>query len=99
MAQEDVIKLTKALEAFPVDVRAKAQWMRKFVWNQYPRTNELIYDNYNALAVGWSITDRMSHLFCSFALTRTGNVQFCFFFFLDPCHRTVSLQIGRESCR
>ena len=35
------------------------------------KTNELIYDNYNALAFGWSPTDRVGHTFCSIAVGRT----------------------------
>ena len=41
----------------------------------------MIYDNYNALAFGWSITDRIGHLFCSIAVGRTsGNVHFGFYY-------------------
>jgi hypothetical protein len=40
----------------------------------------LIYDNYNALAVGWSPTDRVGHTFCSIALGRSShNVHFGFY--------------------
>jgi hypothetical protein len=54
--------------------------LREFVWDLYPQTNELIYDNYNALAVGWSPTDRVGHTFCSIAVGRTSNnVHFGFY--------------------
>ena len=43
-------------------------WLRDFVWDLYPQCNELIYDNYNALAFGWSPTDRLGHTFCSVAV-------------------------------
>ena len=40
----------------------------------------LVYDNYNALAVGWSPTDRVGHTFCSIAVGRSsGNVHFGFY--------------------
>ena len=55
-------------------------WLREFVWDLYPKANELIYDNYNALAFGWSPTDRVSHTFCSIAVGRTSkNVHFGFY--------------------
>jgi hypothetical protein len=37
----------------------------------YPTANELIYDNYNALAIGWSPTEKVSQTFCSIAVGRT----------------------------
>ena len=42
-------------------------FMRDFVWDIYPQCNELVYDNYNAVAFGWSTTDRLSDTFCSIA--------------------------------
>jgi hypothetical protein len=45
-----------------------ALWMREFVWNLYPNCNELVYDSYNALAFGWSISDRLGDTFCSIAV-------------------------------
>ena len=31
-------------------------------------TQELVYDNYNALAIGWSPTGKVGHVICSIAL-------------------------------
>ncbi len=46
----------------------------------YPSANELIYDNYNALAFGWSPTEKVRHTFCSIAVGRTShNVHFRFY--------------------
>ena len=57
-----------------------ALWLRDFVWKLYPKSNELIYDNYNALAFGWSPTDRVGHVFCNIAIGRTSlNVHFGFY--------------------
>ena len=54
--------------------------LREFVWDLYPQANELIYDNYNALAFGWSPTDRVGHTFCSIAVGRTSkNIHFGFY--------------------
>ena len=61
-------------------MRERALWLRDFVWTLYPKTNELIYDNYNALAFGWSPTDRVGHTFCSIAVGRSSyNVHFGFY--------------------
>jgi len=62
------IELLKFLEPFPKEVQENALWLRDFVWKLYPNTNELIYDNYNALAIGWSPTDSAGDAFCSIAV-------------------------------
>jgi hypothetical protein len=80
VAQQDVADLKKFLKPFPPDVQETALWLRDFVWKQYPKSNELIYDNYNALAFGWSPTDRVGHVFCNIAVGRTSfNVHFGFY--------------------
>ena len=72
--------LLKFLKPFPADVRERALWLREFVWDLYPTSNELIYDNYNAVAFGWSPTDRVGHLFCNIAVGRSSyNVHFGFY--------------------
>ena len=80
MAREDLSDLKKFLKPFPAEVQETALWLRDFVWSLYPKTNELIYDNYNALAIGWSPTDRVGHTFCSIAVGRTSfNIHFGFY--------------------
>jgi hypothetical protein len=80
VAKQDKSDLLKCLKSFPTEVQATALWLRDFVWTLYPKTNELIYDNYNALAFGWSPTDRVGHTFCSIAVGRTSyNVHFGFY--------------------
>lgn len=80
MAKADNKDLLKFLKPFPKEIVENALWLRDFVWDLYPRSNELIYDNYNALAFGWSVTDRVSHLFCTIAVGRTsGNIHFGFY--------------------
>ena len=70
----------KFLHPFPQEVQETALWLRDFVWKQYPKTNELIYDNYNAVAFGWSPTDRVGHTFCNVAVGRTSfNIHFGFY--------------------
>jgi hypothetical protein len=68
MSKEQTADLIKFLKPFPENVRETAMWLREFVWGLYPDSNELIYDNYNALAFGWSPTDKVGHTFCSIAV-------------------------------
>ncbi|HVX26817.1 MAG TPA: hypothetical protein VHB70_10775 [Parafilimonas sp.] len=80
MSKEHVSELLKFLKPFPEEVQQKALWLREFVWDLYPTANEIIYDNYNAVAFGWSLTDRVGHTFCSVAVGRTSyNVHFGFY--------------------
>jgi hypothetical protein len=80
LAREDISDLKKFLKPFPPEIQETALWLRDFVWSLYPQTNELIYDNYNALAIGWSPTDRVGHTFCSIAVGRTSlNVHLGFY--------------------
>jgi hypothetical protein len=68
MSKETSGDLSKFLTPFPAHVREITLWLREFVWDLYPDSNELIYDNYNALALGWSPTDKASDVFCSIAV-------------------------------
>lgn len=81
MSKEQTKDLLKFLRPFEDDSKEIVLWLRGFVWDLYPNTNELIYDNYNALAFGWSPTDRAGHTFCSVAVFRGSgkNVHFGFF--------------------
>ncbi len=80
MSKEDTKDLLKFLKSFDKEIQERALWLREFIWDLYPTANELIYDNYNALAFGWSPTDRMGQVFCSIAVWRTGNnVHFGFY--------------------
>lgn len=80
MSKEESKDLLKFLKPFGPEITELVLWLREFVWDLYPKTNELIYDNYNALAFGWSPTDRVGHTFCSIAVGRTSkNVHFGFY--------------------
>src|SRR5882672_5341516 len=80
MSKEQTKDLLKFLKPFPKEVQEIALWLREFVWDLYPETNELIYDNYNAVAFGWSPTDKVGHTFCSIAVGRSShNVHFGFY--------------------
>jgi hypothetical protein len=79
MGKEKVKDLTKFLQPFSKEIQELAMWLREFIWDLYPNTNELIYDNYNAVAVGWSPTDRVGHTFCSIAVGSNKYVHFGFY--------------------
>jgi hypothetical protein len=80
MSKEHLKDLLKFLKPFPAETNTIVLWLRTFVWDLYPQTNELIYDNYNALAFGWSPTDKVAHTFCSIAIGRTSkNIHFGFY--------------------
>ena len=80
MSREETKDLLQFLHPFGEDITSLVLWLRDFVWKLYPSSNELLYDNYNALAFGWSPTDRVSHTFCSIAVGRTSkNIHFGFY--------------------
>jgi len=76
MAKEHNKDLLKFLIPFPPPVRETALWLRDFVWDIYPESNELIYDGYNALAFGWGLSDRLGDVFCSIAVYKSINFGF-----------------------
>src|SRR5438552_17191447 len=80
MSKDQTKDLIRFLRPFDEQITGMVLWLREFVWDLYPTANELIYDNYNAFAFGWSPTDRVGHTFCSVAVGRTsGNVHFGFY--------------------
>ena len=80
MSKDQTKDLLKFLEPFNEETKDLVLWLREFVWDLYPSANELIYDNYNALAFGWSPTDRVGHTFCNIAVGRTSkNIHFGFY--------------------
>ena len=80
MGKGETKDLLKFLEPFNQRIQEIVLWLRDFIWDSYPKANELIYDNYNALAIGWSLTKKVGHTFCSIAVGRTSfNVHFGFY--------------------
>src|ERR1700710_1734665 len=79
MPKSDTTQLIQFLSPFNPEIQELALWLRDHIWDQYPHTNELIYDNYNALAVGWSPTEKQSDIFCSFAVYGNKDVHFGFY--------------------
>jgi hypothetical protein len=68
MGKETISDLVEFLIPFPDNVQETALWLHNFLWDLYPECNELIYDNYNALAFGMSLTDTAGDVFCSAAV-------------------------------
>jgi hypothetical protein len=68
MSKDEVEDLLVFIRPYPEAVQKLALWLREWVWDLYPDCNELIYDSYNAVAFGWSPTDRLGHSFCSVAV-------------------------------
>lgn len=80
MSKEHTKDLLKFLKPYGEPVTELVMWLRDFAWGLCPDANELIYDNYNALAFGWSVTDRLSHNICSIAVYRSNkNIHFGFY--------------------
>jgi hypothetical protein len=80
MSKEQTNDLLKFLKPFGKETTDLVMWLREFAWDLYPGANELIYDNYNAVAFGWSPTEKQGHTFCSVAVGRTSkNIHFGFY--------------------
>jgi hypothetical protein len=81
MGKNDTKDLEKFLKPLGEEASTLVLWLRKFVWGLYPKSNELIYNNTNDLAIGWSPTERAGHLFCSIAIWRVSkSIHFGFFY-------------------
>ena len=80
MSKEQTKDLLKFLKPFGKDITELVMWLRDFAWGLCPKANELIYDNYNAVAFGWSPTDKVGHTICSIAVGRSSkNIHFGFY--------------------
>jgi hypothetical protein len=80
MSKEQTKDLLEFLEPFGDDITDLVMWLRDFAWDLCPEANELIYDNYSAVAFGWSPTDKVGHTICSIAVGRSSkNVHFGFY--------------------
>ena len=77
MAVDETRDLHVFLRPFPTEVRELCLFLRKWVWTQCPESNELIYDNYNALVLGFGLSEKASDAFCSIAVY-SGYINFGF---------------------
>jgi hypothetical protein len=80
MSKNQTKDLLKFLQPFGEEIIDLVMWLREFAWDLCPDANELIYDNYNAVAFGWSPTSKVGHTICSIAVGRSSkNVHFGFY--------------------
>ncbi|MDQ2721657.1 MAG: hypothetical protein M3Z26_18150 [Bacteroidota bacterium] len=80
MSKEQTKDLAKFLKTFDKKIIDTVMWLRDFAWDLCPQANELIYDNYNAVSIGWSLTDKVGHNICSVVIYRANqNVYFGFY--------------------
>lgn len=61
-------QLRSFLAKFSPEISARAQAILKKMRARYPSALELVYDNYNALAIGFSPTERPSEVIFSIAV-------------------------------
>ena len=62
------VELKKFLGAFGPEMAKIALRVRAFVLGEAPLAHELVYDAYNAVAMGYSFTERPSDSFCHIAV-------------------------------
>jgi hypothetical protein len=80
MSKDQTKDLLRFLKPFGDDIIELVMWLREFAWSLCPQANELIYDNYNAVAFGWSPTEKVGHTICSIAVGRSSkNIHFGFY--------------------
>src|SRR5665213_671999 len=80
MSKEQTKDLAKFLKVFDKEIIDTVMWLRGFAWSLCPEANELIYDNYNAVSIGWSLTDKVGQNICSVVIYRANqNVHFGFY--------------------
>ena len=80
MSKEETHDLLGFLSVFSREVQELVLSLREFIWERFPQANELIYDNYNALAIGWSPSLKSSQTFCTISVFRTNSaVHFGFY--------------------
>lgn len=70
-------QLASFLDKFDPAVAALARSCRAALRKRLPTANELVYDNYNALAIGYGATERASDCIVSLPVTARG-VSLCF---------------------
>jgi hypothetical protein len=61
-------QLASFLAKFLPEVAAQAEAVRNVMRRRYPAANELVYDNFNALAIGFGPTERTSEVIFSVAV-------------------------------
>ena len=83
------VQLAGFLAKFTPEVAAQAEAVLNLMRRRYPLANELVYDNFNALAIGFGPTERASEVIFSVAVFPRW-VNFFFYYgkgLPDPEHR------------
>jgi hypothetical protein len=66
------MKVNSKLKTFLIPYDEKIQKLtfelRDFITDLVPETNELIWDNYNAVAIAYSKSDKLKDAFCHIAV-------------------------------
>lgn len=71
-AQSPAEQLAGFVAKFDPAIAKLARAGRAVLRNRFPTAIELVYDNYNALAIGYGSTERVSDVFVSLAVFATG---------------------------
>ena len=78
-AESPAKQLAGFIAKFDPAIGTLARSARSALRKRFPTANELVYDNYNALAIGFSATERASDCIVSLAVTPRG-VASCFYY-------------------
>lgn len=60
--------LNKFIQPYDPSIQELASALREFVLNLVPQANELIWDNYNAVAIAYSKSEKLKDAFCHIAI-------------------------------
>ncbi|RMA58071.1 DUF1801 domain-containing protein [Ulvibacter antarcticus] len=61
-------KLKKFLEPYDEEIQNLSLELRNFITDLVPQANELIWDNYNAVAMAYSKSEKLKDAFCHIAV-------------------------------
>ncbi|HAA13718.1 MAG TPA: hypothetical protein DCE41_19300 [Cytophagales bacterium] len=61
-------QLKKFIEPYDVKIQELAWALRSFITELVPEANELIWDNYNAVAIAYSKSEKLKDAFCHLAI-------------------------------
>ncbi|SHG88313.1 DUF1801 domain-containing protein [Winogradskyella jejuensis] len=61
-------QLQNFIEPYSEEIKHLTIWLREFITSLVPETNELIWDNYNAVAIAYSKSEKLKDAFCHIAL-------------------------------
>ena len=61
-------QLLKFLKPYHKEIQILALELRDFILTRVPAANELLYDSYNAIAIAFSLSDKLGDAFCHLAV-------------------------------